>query len=97
MYCIIYSFEVKAGKQEVFEKGWAQLTEGFRTHCQSLGSRLHRVTDTSYFAYAQWPNPELFQEAQLPEAFNEISSRMKEALAHSSILTQGHSHIDKLA
>ena len=53
----------------------------------SLGSRLHKLNDQEYIAYAQWPNQNIFDNAgnNLPNEANSIRKKMKEAC--SSIQT----------
>ncbi|GLB53071.1 hypothetical protein NBRC110019_21110 [Neptunitalea chrysea] len=60
MYTIVYSFIVKPGKEDDFETSWLNVTKELYKNHGSLGSRLHKPTDTSYLAYAQWPNKEVF-------------------------------------
>lgn len=56
MFTPIYHFEVKSGQEKAFEEAWRRVTELLMKHEGALGSRLHRSTDGSYVAYAQWPN-----------------------------------------
>ena len=67
MFCIIYRFKIHQGKEEEFIKSWIEVTEAFKTHCNALGSRLHKNKNCNYIAYAQWPSKEIRDKAELPE------------------------------
>ena len=79
MFTVIYSFHVKTGQQQTFEKAWAELTALIYENEGSLGSRLHRKDDNQYIAYAQWPNRERWQNsgARLPKESEVIRSAMR--------------------
>ncbi len=63
MYCVIYEFKVKPGKELAFEKSWSEFTKAIYRICGSLGSRLHKSPDPLvYVAYAQWPSKEKFEK-----------------------------------
>lgn len=79
MFTVIYTFQVKAGKNEQFEKAWLNLTELIYQFEGSLGSRLHKTEgDNNYIAYAQWPNKAKWQNSgdQLPVKAKELSAAM---------------------
>ena len=81
MFAVIYLFEVKNGKEAQFIDAWKQITQLIYTHEGSLGSRLHKKDNTTYIAYAQWPNKEAWESAgeKLPEQASTIRLKMKEA------------------
>jgi len=56
MFYVLYSFEVLPGKTDDFLKGWRGMTELIRDYEGGLGSRLHKVDDIRYVAYAHWPD-----------------------------------------
>ena len=81
MFTVIYSFEVKEGKIEEFIHGWQGLTDLIYQYEGSLGSRLHRVSELNYIAYAQWPSKETWKNAgsSLPETAGTYRDQMKSA------------------
>ena len=83
MFYVIYSFDVKKGKESAFEKAWGDLTKLIFKHCGSNGSRLHKSKGQEYIAYAAWPNKKLWENgfAKLPDAANVHSKQMKECCA----------------
>ena len=58
-----------------------ELTQLFYNHVNSLSSRLHKEDDTTYFAYAQWPDNETRETgfSKLPETSNQFSTMMQES------------------
>lgn len=65
MFGILYSFEVKAGEEKRFRDAWRGLTLFYKQHANSWGSRLHRSSEGSFIAYAQWPDERTFEAAGL--------------------------------
>lgn len=61
MYCVVYEFKVRAGKDTEFRKAWSEFTEAVHRVRGSLGSRLHKTEKPHvYVAYAQWPTKSVF-------------------------------------
>jgi heme-degrading monooxygenase HmoA len=58
---LIYRWRVLPGRDEAFIRAWARLTEIIYEREGSLGSRLHRVDEGTYLAYAQWPSREVWE------------------------------------
>lgn len=58
MFCVVYQWKVKSGKEELFRQTWREITEAIFAQHGSLGSRLHQAEDGSFVAYAQWPSEE---------------------------------------
>lgn len=56
MSVAVYSFEVKAGREETFLAAWAELTELICRYRGSLGSRRHQQANGLFIGYAQWPS-----------------------------------------
>jgi heme-degrading monooxygenase HmoA len=81
MFVAIYSFEVRAGKDEQFIKAWEEFTKLIYQFEGSLGSRLHKKGEQEYTAYAQWPDKKTWENSgkNLPESANEHRALMKEA------------------
>ena len=71
MYCVIYRFDVRHGREDQFVRAWSEVTQAFIDHCEALGSRLHRAGDHQFVAYAQWPSRSVREEAELPPAVTE--------------------------
>jgi len=87
MYCVIYRFKIHQNKEELFIKSWAEVTEAFKTHCNALGSRLHKYTDTEYIAYAQWPSKKVRDKAELPQqVINTCYAEMKSCCESIEVL-----------
>lgn len=81
MFSVIYTFEVKESKQLQFEKAWQDMTELIYKFEGSLGSRLHKASESKYIAYAQWPDKETWKKSgdALPEEANEVRKRMRDS------------------
>lgn len=58
MFTVIYTFRVKAGMEEVFQRSWAFITEEYLRTRGSLGSRLHQDKEGLFVAIALWPDRE---------------------------------------
>lgn len=58
MFVVIYRWKLKEGMEAQFRENWHRVTEGIARKYGSLGSRLHRVDDGTWVAYAQWPTRE---------------------------------------
>jgi quinol monooxygenase YgiN len=56
MFNVIYRWKIHGGKEAQFEKAWAELTQFIRAKRGGMGSRLHRCSDGTFLAYAQWPD-----------------------------------------
>lgn len=81
MFCVIYSFQVKKGLTDQFQKGWTGLTELIYQFEGSLGSRLHQESDLYFIAYAQWPSKEIWSNSgqKLPEEANGFRKLMRDS------------------
>jgi hypothetical protein len=80
MFTAIYSFHVIAGKEELFESSWHELTELIYRYEGSLGSRLHIQSPQHYIGYAQWPDKTTRNNSgdNLPDSAAEIRKTMRE-------------------
>ena len=56
MFIVIYRFSVKAKKHDQFKKAWKEMTKLILNYSGSYGSRLHKENDSTFIAYAQWPD-----------------------------------------
>lgn len=83
-FCIIYSFQVHDGKVEQFIQAWKNLTELIYQHRGSLGSRLHKLSELEYIAYAVWPDREIFDDvnAKLPDTATIHREAMRNACSN---------------
>lgn len=98
MYSIVYSFEIKPEEEDQFINGWKGLTQLFKVHANSLGSRLHKSSGNQYFAYAQWPDKITFENASnlLPEEATQYREQMRTSLQNSEVIFSGNVQIDLL-
>ncbi|MFT4752613.1 MAG: heme-degrading monooxygenase HmoA [Salibacteraceae bacterium] len=81
MFTVIYKMKVKQGCDKDFIRGWKSLTKFIYEYEGSLGSRLHKLEEGHYLAYAQWPSKEVFSNAgdNLPEIAHESRKLMKDS------------------
>ena len=81
MFAVIYRFEVKENKKNEFIFAWEELTKLIYEYEGSLGSRLHKINDNCFIAYAQWPNKETWGNSgnKLPDHADEVRAKMREA------------------
>lgn len=81
MFSIVYRFTTKEGKQEVFIQAWEALTKLIRKYENSGGSRLHRLDDKSFIAYAVWDSKEHWESAgeALPLEADKWRKQMRES------------------
>jgi len=95
MYAVAYRFVLLFPSPENdarFVEIWSGLTEYFKTQCGALGSRLHLGEDGAFYAYAQWPNEEVFKAASehVPEqAFMKLRLAWAELYGPSEVLFEG--------
>jgi len=90
MFCVIYKFEVKEGMNQAFISAWEGLTSIIYHHEGSLGSRLHKESESTYIAYAQWPSREIWRNSgnKLPREASEYKAKMYDSCKNSSILNE---------
>jgi quinol monooxygenase YgiN len=80
MIAYLYHWKIDPSKEAQFERAWAYVTEQFRAHAGSLGSRLHRGNDGSWYGYAQWPSAEARRDARIDDPeFTEALRLMRDA------------------
>lgn len=65
MFAILYEFEVKLENETAFTKLWHTLTLRIKELSTSSGSRLHKLNDTIWVAYALWPSKEDWEKSDL--------------------------------
>jgi heme-degrading monooxygenase HmoA len=64
MFCVIYRWRLKPGREKEFVAAWEGVTRSLRDHRGALGSRLHRAGDGRWVAYAQWPDRAAWESAR---------------------------------
>lgn len=64
-FCVLYRWRVVPGKEQQFLGAWETVTREIRDHEGGLGSRLHRASDGTWLAYAQWRNREMWENADV--------------------------------
>lgn len=84
MFCVIYRMRVPAEQEQRFIKCWRELTRLIRRQRGGLGSRLHRDSDGSFLAYAQWPTREAWVAGRAAEESAEMSAA-REAMAETGV------------
>ena len=62
-FIVIYSFKIIEGKELYFINAWRELTNFIYESAGSYGSRLHKVDNNSFIAYAQWPDKETWENS----------------------------------
>jgi len=56
VFVAVYEFQIKVGCENAFRESWSQLTHCIFQQNGSLGSRLHKLDEDRFVAYAQWPH-----------------------------------------
>ncbi len=81
MIAVVLKFKVKPNHTETFVENWKQLTEFIYEYENSLGSRLHKESDSIFIAYAQWPDRDTLHrsDSKLPKEALEVRQQMREA------------------
>lgn len=80
MFTVLYRWRVKPELEKQFVESWSVITAHYRENFEGArGSRLHRGSDGSWYAYAQWQSDEHRQNAfnnrpDLPERAKLIES-----------------------
>jgi hypothetical protein len=63
MFAVIYRWQVVPGLEAQFEAGWRRGTERIAAEFGGWGSRLHKMSEGVYIAYAQWPDEPTWKKA----------------------------------
>jgi hypothetical protein len=81
MFNVIYRWKIRPGREEEFQRRWAEVTMLIREIRGGLGSRLHRCTDGSYLGYAEWPDQATWEHApSIPLPDNIAMDAMKDCV-----------------
>ena len=88
MYIVLYTIIIKPNQEEKFIEAWKGLTSLIYKYEGSLGSRLHKKDTLNFFAYAQWPDKNTFDNAggNLPEDANHFRDTMKASCEKFEVL-----------
>lgn len=65
MFCVIYEFKIRTGKEDIFRAAWHDVTKEFAEKHGSLGARLHRSDEGTLIAYAQWPDRSSWEKSHI--------------------------------
>ena len=63
-FAVIYRWRIRNGMEDQFQQAWVIVTKSFIDERKALGSRLHRVDDGSWVAYAQWPSRRAWERSR---------------------------------
>lgn len=80
---VLYRWKLHPGAEASFIEAWSRVTGLLRSRAGSLGSRLHRGNDGSWYGYAQWPDEETRQRAFAQPFDPAASAQMRAAIAES--------------
>ncbi|MEO9534048.1 MAG: antibiotic biosynthesis monooxygenase [Crocinitomicaceae bacterium] len=88
MFVAIYTFTIHPNKEAEFIEAWEALTKLIYEYENSLGSRLHRKSETEFIAYAQWPDKNTWKNSgdKLPVSATQWRQQMRASC--SNIETQ---------
>ena len=81
MFVVLYHWRLIPGTEDTFRQAWSKVTTAIRSRHGSLGSRLHRAEDGTWWAYAQWPSRVAFEIAAGGDADPENTNLMKQCVA----------------
>ncbi|MFK8037700.1 MAG: hypothetical protein AB8B74_05380 [Crocinitomicaceae bacterium] len=86
MFTVIYRFKVHPSKAKDFIYNWSELTKLIYQYENSFGSRLHKIEELHYLAYAQWPSKTVWDNSgkHLPPSAKIFSKEMKACCETSS-------------
>jgi len=56
MYTVLYQWDIHQNKHDEFISGWEAITDHYLEKHNSLGSKLHKISDNRFMAFAQWPS-----------------------------------------
>ena len=73
-FAVVYRWRVIPGKEAESVQAWAAVTVALRAK-GALGSRLHRVADGTWLAYAQWPNKHAWETTKVTSPAAEAALR----------------------
>jgi len=85
VFCAIYRWRLHPGTEDSFVRAWSVVTELLVKERGSLGSRLHRGPDNTWYSYTQWPSAAakatgLAQPSVDPDAWRQMRAAIAESL-----------------
>lgn len=82
-HVVLYRWRLHPEREDSFIDAWSRVTELLRSHCGSLGSRLHRGSDGLWYGYAQWPDAATKQQAFARPVDPAAGAQMRAAIAET--------------
>ena len=83
-FAVLYRWRLHPGKEQQFIDAWSEVSRLLLQDRGSLGSRLHRGLDDTWYSYAQWPSAAARAHAfSLPSVAPEAMARMRDAISES--------------
>jgi len=83
-FAVIYRWRLQPGLESQFVAAWERATHAIKAQRGGLGSRLHKLDDGSWLAYAQWPTRADWEQARAaPAPDPEASALMRAAISES--------------
>ena len=84
MLAVLLEFNVKPGAENEFIEYWEKTTEIIYKKFGSLGSKLHKSDKSTYVAYAQWPDSNVYEMEQLwSEEESDVREKMRATLVNN--------------
>jgi len=97
MYTVLYQWDIHQDKHDDFVSGWEAVTDHYLAKHNSLGSKLHKISDNRFMAFAQWPSKEIRDIAfNLNDAPQHAVEKMKNSIITSYPPTETTIISDKL-
>lgn len=82
-FVVLYRWRLHPGKEQQFIQAWSVVSDLLQQR-GSLGSRLHRGPEDTWYSYAQWPSESAREQAfSLPSVDADAMAKMCEAIAES--------------
>jgi heme-degrading monooxygenase HmoA len=83
-FVVLYRWRLHPGLEQQFIAAWTRVSKLLLEQRGSLGSRLHRAGDGTWYSYAQWPSAGAREQAFALPAVDPIAgAKMREAIAES--------------
>jgi hypothetical protein len=81
-HIVLYRWKIKPGLEDQFTASWSQVTQSLLER-GSLGSRLHKGNDDTWYAYAQWPSNADREKAFAARPESPDQAKIREAILES--------------
>lgn len=97
-FAVLYRWRIDESRLADFRAAWEEATHRIRDERGGLGSRLHRLGDGFWAAYAQWPSRQAWLLSQQQGPVDaELSARMGAAIQESLEPLELHAASDLLS